>query len=228
MKYKTNQEGYILILCLMIMVILSILGIATLRNSKVELQISGNDNLHKKTFYGAEGSAMLAIEILEQNLNCPVGFSGSEGSINTVTYGTDNDKSVDAYDFNDIRVYSWAPKDLALYLNEYPGTAANDCDITAIVDKPNMSFPISNIDGGEELAAGTELSNVYLGGVAGMLPGGAFEMNAGYEGKGKSSADGGSARYYDIVSVNKDARNAEAKVLIGWRHVVGTETECEY
>lgn len=49
-----NQDGFVLVVAMMIMTVLSLLGIAGLETTTAELQISGNDRHEKTTFYGAE------------------------------------------------------------------------------------------------------------------------------------------------------------------------------
>jgi Tfp pilus assembly protein PilX len=74
-KKDSREEGFVLVAALLVMLVLTILGIATTTNVSLELQIAGNDKVHKRTFYGAEGGAVLGSELLEQNLNCATGFS---------------------------------------------------------------------------------------------------------------------------------------------------------
>lgn len=209
MKTKRNEDGYILVLCMLCLVVLTVIGLASVQNTSIELQVSGNDNLQKKTLYGAEGGAIATAEVLEQNINCPVGF-GKTGTID----------GVDVADLeNSVRVYS-RTNGLAFYLNQYPWTTT-DCNITN-TGSPDVSMPLANI------GTGIEETGVWVGGVASKLPGGSQQMAAGYEGKGKGAASGGSIRAYDIISNNRDLRNASCNVLFGWRHVIGTEGYCNY
>ena len=210
MRLRDSEDGYILFLCMMILVVLTIIGIASMRNTSVELQVAGNDNLQKKTFYGAEAGAILSAEVLEQNINCPAGFTktGTSGSVEVCDLE------------GNIRVYSRGANKLALYLNQYPWTNT-DCNITDTA-APNLGLPVANI------GTGVEETEVWMGGVSGILPGGSIQMAAGYEGNGQGAASGGAFKAYDIISVNQDVQNSESRVLFGWRHVVGTEGDCNY
>lgn len=60
-----NQEGFILVLCMLIMVVLTVIGIAATRNTTVELQIAGNDKIYAEDLYLAEGNAYEAARRLE-------------------------------------------------------------------------------------------------------------------------------------------------------------------
>ena len=53
-------------------------------------------------------------------------------------------------------------------------------------------------------------------------------MASGYEGKGKSSAQGGVAKIYDIYSQFLGPKNSESIIVAGWRHLIGTEGKCKY
>jgi len=62
-------------------------------------------------------------------------------------------------------------------------------------------------------------TNVKLGGQPETTLGAAIQMAAGYEGRGKSAAQGGSHLLYRINAQNVGRNNSEAIVRIEWRHV---------
>jgi Tfp pilus assembly protein PilX len=62
-------------------------------------------------------------------------------------------------------------------------------------------------------------TNVKLGGQPETTQGAAIQMAAGYEGRGKSAAQGGSHLLYRINAQNVGRNNSEAIVRIEWRHV---------
>jgi hypothetical protein len=208
---RNNEQGFVLIVALLVMVVLTIIGIAATRNTSLELMISGNDKVHKRTLYQAEAGAVLSTEVLEQNINCLTGFTKTstdpdfadiEGSIRTWSRTSHNRNK------------------LAFYLDPAPWTTSN-CNITDPTG-PNISYPISNIN------TSVELSEVFVGGGTELLPGGSLQMAAGYERKGKSAAGGGTARLYDIVSRHGGLNNSESTIIFGWRHLVGEESGCKY
>lgn len=53
-----NEEGSVLIVALIVLVLLTLLGIFATRTSEVELQIAGNDLRYKRNIYSAEAVAM--------------------------------------------------------------------------------------------------------------------------------------------------------------------------
>lgn len=49
-----NQHGYVLILSMVMLIILSLIGIFALNTTDIELRISGNERQEKQIFYGTE------------------------------------------------------------------------------------------------------------------------------------------------------------------------------
>lgn len=212
-KNMRDEEGFVLVAALLIMLVLTIIGLATTTNTSIELQIAGNDKVYKKTFYEAEAGAMLGAEILEQGFNCSEGF-------NRTSVVDDVNVADIPPSTTFIRVYEQGPegsKDLVLTNNDYP----SDDDINDST-KADAIYPIAN------LSADVEVGYLYFGGETHMLPGGALQMAAGYEGKGKSAGQGGVSKDFDIYSKFHGLVNSESIILFGWRHLVGTEGTCIY
>ncbi len=53
-----NDDGSVLVLTLVMVVLLTLLGISASRTSSIEIQISGNDKVYKQNLYKAEAAAM--------------------------------------------------------------------------------------------------------------------------------------------------------------------------
>jgi type IV pilus assembly protein PilX len=51
-----NEEGVVLVLCLITLVLLTLIGISATTTSQLEAEISGNDKTSKEAFYAAEVS----------------------------------------------------------------------------------------------------------------------------------------------------------------------------
>ena len=89
-----NEDGYFLILAtLMILVLLTILGIAASRTANTEISVAANDTVYQRNFYLAEGAVMEAVDHLKQAKDLgdspPVWFSKNIGEItaeNAETY----------------------------------------------------------------------------------------------------------------------------------------------
>jgi Tfp pilus assembly protein PilX len=74
-------------------------------------------------------------------------------------------------------------------------------------------------------AAGTH-TNLSMFGTTVLGVGGAIQLAAGYEGKGKGAAGGGTALLYEIHSQHLGLANSESVVAIQWRHNIGSEGTC--
>ena len=78
-----------------------------------------------------------------------------------------------------------------------------------------------------DTAAGTH-TNLSVFGTTAFGVGGAIQMAAGYEGKGKGAAGGGVSLLYEIHSQHLGLANSESVVAIQWRHNIGSEGTCAY
>ncbi|MGW8161419.1 MAG: PilX N-terminal domain-containing pilus assembly protein [Desulfobulbales bacterium] len=220
MKTLRNEEGFVLVTGLLILLVLTLLGISATRNTSIELQIAGNDRVHNETFYSAEAGAILGSEILEQNFNCGIGFAKT-GSIGVINYA----------DIGYSRIWDRG-NEIALWRNPSPidpDLPQNLLQDPNTLNRADVSYPVSNLDpAGDAYDDQRETGYLYIGGFTEMLPGGALQMAAGYEGKGKGSAVGGVAKIVDIYSRYRGVLNSETVLLFGWRHVIGSEGDCIY
>lgn len=64
-KIIRNEQGFVLIVSLLMLVILMVIGIAATNTTTIELQISGNDKATKQTFYQAEGGTQVGVVLVE-------------------------------------------------------------------------------------------------------------------------------------------------------------------
>jgi hypothetical protein len=76
-------------------------------------------------------------------------------------------------------------------------------------------------------AAGNH-TNLTIFGQTAYGIGGAIEMAAAYEGKGKAAASGGVTLDYEIYSQHRGYANSESVVMLHWQHMVGSEGTCMY
>jgi Tfp pilus assembly protein PilX len=60
-----NQHGAVLYGVLMVLLLLTIIGVASTKVSNTEVQISTNELIYQQNFYRAEGAAMEGAELLE-------------------------------------------------------------------------------------------------------------------------------------------------------------------
>ena len=64
-KTAGNEDGYILMVSLIILVLATMIGIAASTTASIELQISGSDKRHAENFYKAEAAAMAGASALQ-------------------------------------------------------------------------------------------------------------------------------------------------------------------
>lgn len=65
-----NEEGSVIVLALVMLVLLTLLGISATSTSTFEVQIAGNEHRYKDNLYKAEGAVVECAQILE-NSNDP-------------------------------------------------------------------------------------------------------------------------------------------------------------
>jgi hypothetical protein len=63
---KTSEKGFVLVLALFMLSICSTIGVAALLTSTTEIDIAGNERVHKETFYQAEAGYLVGAEVLKK------------------------------------------------------------------------------------------------------------------------------------------------------------------
>jgi hypothetical protein len=64
-----NEEGSVIVVALMILVVLTIIGISATDTTKVELQIATNDKFHKIAFYNADAGVYATPKLISAHLD---------------------------------------------------------------------------------------------------------------------------------------------------------------
>lgn len=233
MNILRNEDGFVLVTGLMILLVLTLLGLAATTNTTIELQIAGNDRLHKQTFYAAEAGAIFGSELLEQNLNCETGFS-STGTLGTPATRYRDIGGVDGVRVwerdNDFHENDPGPNTINLNKLSFSENWNRNGDVYEAT-RADVAYPRANLDPtGDPAKDQPETGYLYLDGYAEMLPGGNLIFAAGYEGPGKGAGGGGVAKIFDIYSRFRGELNSESIILFGWRHVImaGGTGPCKY
>jgi Tfp pilus assembly protein PilX len=196
---RTNR-GSALIVALVIMLAVAIIGMVSLQMSTHEIRNAASDRNHKEAFYGADGTLELVSELLEQNIESITGFE--QESFPAVAEGQ-------------------APLDTEV-LEKFPVeiTIVNsNFWINDIIEATKPSSTNNDFYLIDNATIGNQRTNFKLGGRAVTGLGGAIQMAAGYEGRGKSKAQGGGHLVYEIISQHTGRNDSEAIVRIEWRHV---------
>lgn len=203
-----NENGFVLVTALLIMLLLLLIGISATTSSVLELQISGADRVHAETFYQADGGTQLTVRLVEENLGATNGFT----KLNTVG---GEDVLIDPEHSNNDTVVIEEKKIWKNETNRDPSDTQRDI----------AYFP----DG---FSAATALSaqrtNITVAGVTTTSEGEGLQMVAGYEGKGKGTAGGGGKIVYTIQAQHIGEANSESVIQVKWRHMIGLELEGRY
>lgn len=217
--YPTGESGFILVLTMFILIVLTLIGLSAISTTEIELQIAGNDRVHKETFYLADGGSETGIQLVEENVSCPKGF--------TVAAGFDNN---DPSTFRTIQGVQVA--DAKFAFDETIGQMAAS---HAVTDPANLAAYPSDTARSVRIpfdpaapSDATPHTNLAIWGETRLSAGSAIQMAAGYEGKGKSAGSSGAYIAYQIHSQHLGLLNSQSIVRTEWRHLVGQEGDCNY
>jgi len=190
-----SEHGSALILALLMITLLALVGLWSTQTSVVETRISGNEKLHKIAFHKANGGTEAGLELVEQNIE--------ERGFGDVCFRQ-------GIGFPPVDPDSPGLCLASFYANADIGTQKPSCTNrdAFIPREADCTPPIKN------------LTNLRIGGSTTLSTGGAIQMIAGYEGKGKGSAGGGAWVTYDIRAQHLDADHSESVVNLRWRHVL--------
>lgn len=199
--FPRKEEGFLLVITMLLLVVLTLIGISATNLSRIELQIAGNDRLHKETFYRADGGTEVGAHLLEENIACPTGFSGTLP------------KTIDS-----VQILT----DLRFWANEtepaipYPDDAVSKRHI-----RYNADFTTPPLDA-------VPHTNIHFFGNSSLTTGNAIQMLAGYEGVGYGAATGGGQLVTNVDSQHRGVGNSLSSIRINWRHIIGQEGTCIY
>jgi Tfp pilus assembly protein PilX len=74
---RNSERGSVLVISMLVLVLLTLIGIAATTTTTIETHIAGNERFHTVAFYEADAGVELAQELLEQNIACPEGFTAN-------------------------------------------------------------------------------------------------------------------------------------------------------
>lgn len=214
-----KEDGYVLVVALLVMAILSLLGIAGIHTSTFEMQVAGNDWNAKRTFYKADGGISLGSELIEQSFNCANGFTPTGTKI------ADIEGTIRVQDRSDIILPELAPWFNPEFL---------DTDTITIENKlknPRDYYDAAFLSNSTILPATFPVQDVgylFFGGTITPEAGSSFLSQAGYLGIARSAAHGGLSKTFKIYSQYIGMKNSESIIVAGWRHLLGTEENCKY
>jgi len=206
-----NEDGSVVFVALVILILLTLMGLSATTTSTIEVQIAANEYLHKEALYFADGSTEVGIELLEQNLACPVGFSADNKVIGTV-------RVID----KDFWIQDAPPKAYSAPVDRFNTGDIGDDEIpfnTDVTGSRDIRIPDNDSQ---------PHSNLLFYGNTVMSTGSSIMMAAGYEGKGKGAAGGGAYLLFNVYTRHFGRKGSEVLLMTLWRHVIGMEGSCIY
>jgi Tfp pilus assembly protein PilX len=218
-----NEEGFVLIAALLVLLVLTVLGIAVNRNTNTEWRIALNERIHKENFYAADAAAELAQEVIEQNVACVTGFPAntSGGSRLLGAAGLDMDIFVEPGSLGFWRNYLERGDQEQVPL---PTNTNRDLVFPAVFENESGTIQFS-----QQQTDARPHANIRIAGNTQLTPGSAIQMAAGYEGLGKGIGTGGATLVYDIRVVQEDPeRNSIADIFVQYGHILGRSGACNY
>ncbi|WP_417916048.1 PilX N-terminal domain-containing pilus assembly protein [Candidatus Electronema sp. JC] len=221
-KRRSGEEGFVMVASLLILLVLTMLGIAVNRNTDIEWRIAMNDRVHKETFYAADAATELASEALEQGIAC-LGFkqnaADTEGGGMMIMGGyPDLERSE-----HNVAIEG---NSLGFWRNYAPAGLAMPTDT-----ERNMVFPAVVNSAGEFDRDETNKrshANINIGGNTDLTKGAALQLAAGYEGLGKGMGGGGATLTYTINVQQRGRDGSESTICVQYGHVLGSSGNCNY
>ncbi len=168
---RGDQDGTVLIVALLMLILLTVIGISASTISSVEIQVAGNDMFYKTAFYAADGGTEAGSELLEKNIDSR-GFTTS--TIGSATISNPN------------------------FWSQTQAPATNDATLALSVGSVGLK----------------------IWGNSTLSTGGAIQLVAGYEGKGKGAGGSGAYMVHDIRAEATAKAAARATVKTKWRHLI--------
>lgn len=170
-----NEEGTVLIIALLMLVLLTVIGISASTISNIEMQVAGNEKFYKIAFFAADGGTEAGAELLEKNIEVRT-FPSEPYTLpsSTVTVADSN---------------FWSQ------------------EIQPSTHTATVGLPVGQV--GLRIWGNSQLST-----------GGAIQLIAGYEGKGKGAGGSGAYTVHNIRSMSSSVAASGATVEVLWRHLI--------
>jgi hypothetical protein len=205
-----SEKGFVLVTALMMLVALTLLGLATIMTSTVELKIAGNDRLYKKTFYQADGGTETGTVLAYENALCINGGGFTAGG------------TPDQADIGLIRVSNLDFAD--------PGQGTTDPPADPAGATPAVRDAVYYATMGDDSGPHT---NFTINGISENTEGSGLQMDSGYPGLGQGSAGGGTHIRYAINSQRIGELGSRSDVTLQWRmstHLINNASsfDCKY
>jgi Tfp pilus assembly protein PilX len=194
-KLITSEDGLILVLSLLLLLIATVVGITALSTSTTNVMISGNQRLSEMNFASADSGFLIASKIIKDTAY----NSAISSSYTSFVQDTADTNSNSIADFID-EILGVLPRD-------------TDCAIksaSCTSPAPDITITISS--------STVNIDNDFL--YATYVTGGAIEFASGYEGLGKGIGPGSGVQvYYRINSYSSESAGSVTGLGAVYRYV---------
>ena len=200
-----DEQGFILVVTMLILVVLTVVGIAALDNSTFEIRIAANDRLKRVAFNMADGASYSTGKIITEAIE-----NGADPAYANLSY----------VNIPDIADLDYDP-DLPLGHPAIDTVANNADDFSGRV----LGFSGPRADGKYDFMYRDPNGRGDIFGriesrTASIMPGGGAEFAAGAAGAGVGST-AGTAVLYDITATGVASGNARSDIEVRYRKVLG-------
>ncbi len=215
LPFTNKDEGFVMVIALVLLVLLSIMGIAITRVSYIEIQIAGNNKKMTEGFYKADGGTEVGVGLMEENLLCPKGFRAPAAHNNNDASTSYSLVGVDVFDsrFAHAIDVSGVPSDLpgTPSMKDVPSDKVRSLRISDHPSVHNDTVSHTNI--------------AVYGSKAKPIQGSALATASGYSG---NSAPLGTKKDMKIYSRHDGHAKTTNKLFLQYVFVVGTKGPCIY
>lgn len=201
-RLHNNESGFLLVVTMIILVVLTIVGMTALDNSMFEIQIASNDRNAKVAFNLADGAVYSTGKLVTEAIE-----GSGDPSHNTIEYESftmqeDGSTSV-----------SHTADDFYKRVMGYVDTQTKD----PLIDPALPDLQIKPYGAGED-----ETVEIYLiSRNSKLVAGGGAEFGAGSAGAGVGSGGAGAAVTFDINVDAFASNNSKAKLYARYRKILG-------
>lgn len=220
-----GEDGFILVITMLILVVLSIIGISATNLTELELKIAGNDRVHKETFYRADGGTEVGLRLQYDNAIC----SYTKGGFAANYDGTPKTKRL----IGDGIVVT----NLEFAKTEPPTGTDTIASLLKAGNREMIYYPGVVLDPSGAPSYTTFDSQPHTDlrtyNQTKITPGSGLQMVAGYEGLGAGLAAGGAHKLFTVAALHSGELESESLVTIQWQmstHIINNadKTDCNY
>ena len=211
-KAPANDRGIALILAITTLVVLTIVGVAALTNTSVELKVASSEKVFNIALYNADAGNSVAAEVLEEAISLrgltAGSYKDSSGKVTVVDGGFWDEPMVQTGSGKTWIVWPTDYYDDQTGSSAYNQTEHNHDEDSASKDL-NMNMALIT-GGGTSARADGDVDYLQFD----VQSGGSILSSMGYEGVGKGVAGGGAKRVYGFAVRGDGPANTTGRVRI--------------